>query len=444
MKESAILSNIFSKFDITELNQMQKLMAEKHNSQGIILLSPTGSGKTIAFIIPVLKNLRPSNGSVQAIVIAPSRELTIQTGKVFQAIASDYKVTYCYGGHNFEDERNSLAVTPDIIVSTPGRLLDHMKRGNLDVQRTRILVLDEFDKALELGFHEEMGQIVRRMPNISRHILTSATPISELPPFIKLQDRETLDFLAQSTIAERIDILQVESDMKDKLATLLTLFDNLENGKSIVFVNHRESSERIFEFLRSKKLPVGIYHGGLEQIEREKAVALLNNGTFKILVATDLGARGLDIKDIRHIIHYHIPASEETYTHRNGRTARIDASGCIYVITGPEEKMPDFVKFDRKMPLDTAAAPQIKKDTETLFFSAGKKEKISKADILGFLVAKGQIDANEIGKIDISDHYALAAVPATVAGTLLNRISKEKVKNKRIKISIVKQNPTSL
>ena len=239
MKESVILNNISAKFGIEELNPMQKQMAQTINVPNVVLLSPTGSGKTIAFTLPLLKNLKPANGALQAVIIAPSRELTIQIGKVVQAIASDFKVTMCYGGHNFEDEKNSLSVTPDIIVSTPGRLLDHIKRGNIDVFRTRLLVLDEFDKSLELGFQDEMERILRRMPNVSRRILTSATMIDEFPPFIKMEQPTIINFLGDNQPKKRMKILQVESDMKDKLQTLLSLIANLDDDKTIVFVNHR-------------------------------------------------------------------------------------------------------------------------------------------------------------------------------------------------------------
>lgn len=439
MKESVILNNISAKFGIEELNPMQKQMAQTINVPNVVLLSPTGSGKTIAFTLPLLKNLKPANGALQAVIIAPSRELTIQIGKVVQAIASDFKVTMCYGGHNFEDEKNSLSVTPDIIVSTPGRLLDHIKRGNIDVFRTRLLVLDEFDKSLELGFQDEMERILRRMPNVSRRILTSATMIDEFPPFIKMEQPTIINFLGDNQPKKRMKILQVESDMKDKLQTLLSLIANLDNDKTIVFVNHRESAQRVFDFLYGQKLPVGLYHGGMDQIEREKAVLMLNNSTFKILVTTDLGSRGLDIQNVSHIIHYHLPLSEETYTHRNGRTARINETGCIYAITGPEEKIPDFVEFDDTMYLDAERKPSVRKEMETLFFSAGKKEKLSKGDILGFLSAKGGIEGKEIGRIDLADHYALAAVPAAKVHAILKSIEKEKIKNKKVRISIAKQ-----
>lgn len=439
MKESEIINAIRQKLGIESLNPMQKKMAESTNSNDVILLSPTGSGKTIAFTIPMLKNLRASNGRVQAIVIAPSRELTIQIAKVVQAIASEVKVTCCYGGHNFEDEKNSLSVVPDIIVSTPGRLLDHINRGNVDVYPTRILVLDEFDKSLELGFHDELSKILREMPNVSRRILTSATALDEFPDFLRMKNAETISFLHADQPAKRMKIYEVKSDLKDKLDCLLTLLKNLDNGRTIVFANHRESAERIFDFLRNNRQPAGIYHGGLDQIEREKAISMFNNGTFMILVTTDLGSRGLDIQEVKHIIHYHLPLSEETYTHRNGRTARVDANGSIYVITGPEERLPEYIQFDEELQIKKESTGKIRSFFETLFFSAGKKEKISRGDILGFLTAKGELEGAEIGKIDIADHYALVAVPRDKAKTVLAKISKEKIKNKRVKISIARQ-----
>ena len=439
MKESAIIEQIRSRLGIESLNNMQTTMASKANATNIVLLSPTGSGKTIAYLLPLLKNIKASTGRVQAVVIAPSRELAVQISKVAQAIAVGLKVTCCYGGHNVTDEENSLSVVPDILVGTPGRLLDHAKRGNVYLQPVRILVLDEFDKSLELGFHEEMRKLIKRMPNISRQILTSATRISDCPDFISLRGAETLCFLSESTVESRINVLRVESDMRDKLETLRTLLYNIEPGKTIIFANHRESAMRIYEYLKKLHLPVGLYHGGLDQIDREKAVQMLNNGTFSIMVTTDLGSRGLDITGVKHIVHYHLPQTQETYTHRNGRTARIDNTGSVYVITGPDEKIPDFISFDDSLALDSDAECRIRKEYETIFFSAGKKKKISKGDILGFILTKSGIEPSAVGRIDVADHYALVAVDARVAKSVLAAIAREKIKNQKVKISIARQ-----
>lgn len=436
MKESEIKSIITEKLGIESLNDMQRAMAEKSSSQELVLLAPTGSGKTLAFAMNLMKNLKEPTGYVQAVIIAPSRELTIQIYNVIRPISGDFKVTCCYGGHKFEDEKNSLEVVPDILVSTPGRLLDHINRGNVELYQTRILIIDEFDKSLELGFSEEMKRIIRRMKNVSRRILTSATQIDSFPEFIPMKNALTINYLQENKTENRLTIFNVHSEEKDKLQALLQLLNNLENGKTIIFLNHRESAERVFAFLESNRLSAVLYHGGLEQNDREKAIAMLNNGSKMILVTTDLGARGLDIEKVKSIIHYHLPVNVETYTHRNGRTARINESGAIYIITSDTEKVPDFIEFDEDFKLDKDAILKIKNDYSTLFFSAGKKEKISKGDVVGFLISKGGLNADEIGKIDVFDHHTLVAVRKDLAKATLSKIAKEKIKNKRIRITL--------
>lgn len=439
MTKKEILSAIRSKLNITALNDMQKeVISTFGTSDDIIVLSPTGSGKTLAFCIPVLRSLKPAYGKVQAIFIAPTRELVIQIENVIRSIATGYKVTACYGGHNMADEKQSLSVTPDIIVGTPGRLTDHLNRKNIDLYSVRYLVLDEFDKSLDLGFEDDMQKIIRRMPNLSKKILSSATPLTEIPEFTGIKDITTLNYLTENkNLRERMSIHRVVSSEDDKLDTLLNLLKCIEPSPTIVFANHRESVERIYKFLKSQKLPVGIYHGGLDQHDREISLAMFSNGTYKILVTTDLGSRGLDIAEVHNIIHYHIPPSAETYTHRNGRTARIDSSGEIYVITSVKEKLPDYMNFDDTKETNTPSANSFKGDTSTLYFSAGKKEKISKGDILGFLINQGGSEPSEIGKIDIKDHYSIVAVPVFRAEEILKRIETQKIKNQKVRISIV-------
>lgn len=444
MREKEFLPLLKEKFNISELNEMQKKMLQiSSESRDIILLSPTGSGKTLAFILPMLKMLKAPTGRVQAVIIAPSRELVMQITGIIRDMARGYKVTALYGGHKVEDEVNSLIIVPDIIVATPGRLLDHINRRNVDVLPVRILVLDEFDKSLELGFEDEMKKIISRLKNVSRTILTSATDLAVLPDFLSLTEPSKIDFLsANKKLRKRLGVHRVASDEKDKLTTLQALLATLhkkaaEGDRSIIFVNHRESAERIYQFLVKNGYPATLYHGGLEQNEREKAITLFNNGSRPVLVATDLAARGLDIEKIRNIVHYHQPLTEETYTHRNGRTARIDAEGDIYILVGPDEDVKEFVDFDDDFYPDYSEKAPETTGMETIRFSAGRKEKLSKGDILGFLVKTGGLEPSEIGKIDIFDHYSLAAVDAAKVRDLLDRISKEKIKGKRQKIELL-------
>lgn len=438
MKEKEILSNIKERLGIESLNEMQRAMIDSSAEQGdIVLLSPTGSGKTLAFLIPLLKELHHPGGKLQAVIIAPSRELVIQIDGIVRAIASQHKVTCCYGGHSVADERQSLAVVPSIIVSTPGRLLDHINRNHIDVYSTRLLVLDEFDKSLELGFHDEMQRILRRMPNIARRILTSATMIDEFPAFLRLHRERIVNFLAdKKELDSRLTVWSVRSDAKDKLQAALSLLQSITPGRTIIFANHRESAERIHGFLVQKGVSAGLYHGGLDQQEREVAITLFNNGTNLVLVTTDLGARGLDIADVVSIIHYHLPQSREIYTHRNGRTARVAANGNVYVLLAPDEKVPEFITFNDELTLDNYnTSAELKSQVASIHFNAGKKEKISRGDIVGFIANNGGITAQEIGTISLHDHYAIVAVPRAKVDDILSRITRLKIKNKRVRIT---------
>lgn len=441
MREKEFLPNL-KKIGISEINDMQrKSMAAASESKEIMLVAPTGSGKTVAFTLPMLKWMNPPTGRLQTVVIAPSRELVIQIAGVVRELASGFKVSALYGGHNVEDEVNTLSVTPDIVVATPGRLLDHLKRGNIDPSPTRILVLDEFDKSLELGFEDDMRKIFNRLKNVSRFILTSATRGGALPEFLKLEAPLELDFSAgDKEVKGRMRIYRVETD-KDKLESLLTLLRSISSGdipeKTIVFVNYRESAVRVADFLKNHHVACALYHGELDQFQREDAIAMFNNGSAPILIATDLAARGLDIRGVSNIIHYHQPLTPENYTHRNGRTARVDATGDIYVLTGPDEELKPYVVADSIYRPNPNATSKLTSDKATMRISAGRKEKLSKGDIVGFLCKEGGLEASEIGAITLSDHHALVAVPAEKAATLAKELGAKKIKGNRRKINLI-------
>lgn len=437
MKQSEILDNIHRRTNVTDLNPMQQRMAQIATRGTYTLLAPTGSGKTLAFAIPLLKSIYPAAGHVQAVVIAPSRELVLQIAEVIRPLATGLKTVAFYGGHSMQEETASLAVTPDIIVATPGRLLDHIKRGQLDLGAVSTLVLDEYDKALELGFADEMKRVCKRLTGLRLVILTSATPLAALPDYLPANRPETIDFSASDTPRRRMQVVRVESPSRDKLATLSDLLHSLPNGRVIIFVNHRESAERIYEAMKKEGLPVGLYHGGLDQNDRENAIVQLSNNSTPILISTDLGSRGLDIPELSAVIHYHMPVSPEAWTHRNGRTARQNASGDIYVITSEGEDIPYYITTDRDYVPTRRSSDPIHSDTSTLYFNVGKKEKISKGDIVGFLIAKGGLTAGEIGTITLRDHAALVGIPRSKANALLETLSRERIKNTRAKISLL-------
>src|SRR5436190_2711125 len=348
MPKTKISTNsILSKLKIKSLNEMQLASIEAiDKNDNVLLLSATGSGKTLAYLLPLIKLLKPANTNTQAIIIVPSRELALQIESVFKSMGTNLKVTCCYGGHLRETEENNLKQPPALLIGTPGRLADHIRRGNVTTDTIETLVLDEFDKSLELGFKDEMSFITGSLKAITKRILTSATEAAEIPGFIGMNDPIKLDFLNDKDEDSGLTVKTLISDGKDKLETLFRLICMLGNRSTIIFCNHRESVERTSNWLKEKDIVNVFYHGALEQQERDAALCKFRNGTSNVLVTTDLASRGLDIANIRYIIHYHLPATEDIFTHRNGRTARMDASGTAILILSPEEKLPAYINTD--------------------------------------------------------------------------------------------------
>lgn len=435
MQPQDIRNLLESRLGIARPNAMQEAVWAAR-ARRLIILSPTGSGKTAAFTGAALLRMQPPCGAVQTLILAPSRELVIQISEVARKMAAGYKVAALYGKHSMADETATLSVVPDIIVATPGRMLDHLQRRTVGADSLGVLIIDEYDKALELGFYEEMRRICSRLPHPRNVLLTSATAIAELPPFLDLADAETVDCTAGAADPRsRLSIARVESPVRDKRQTLTDLLRTFDDGsKVIVFVNHRDAAERVYNRLKADGLPVALYHGGLEQIDRERAVVLLNNSTAPVIVATDLAARGLDIDSVSHVVHYHLPSSAEAWTHRNGRTARVDADGSVYVITAEGEDIPDYVVWDREYTPGKPSATPMRRATATLHINAGRKEKISRGDIVGFLVNNAGIDAARIGRIDLRDHMAYVAVPRDALPAVA-ALQGPKIKGRRVRIT---------
>jgi superfamily II DNA/RNA helicase len=440
MHKNEVIDSILSNLKIKALNEMQlaSLNACK-NHNDITLLSVTGSGKTIAFLLPIVLQLDADNKNTQAIIIVPSRELAQQIEQVFKLMGTEHKVTCCYGGHKREIEENNLIQPPAVLIGTPGRLSDHIRRGNVTTDTITTLVLDEFDKSLELGFDDEMSYIISHLPAIQKRILTSATQAEEIPDFVGLNEPTILDFLSDAPKTEALAIKMVHSPDKDKVDTLFQLICYLGNRSTIVFCNHRESVERTSNMLKEKGIVNEFYHGAMEQNERDSALCKFRNGSTNVLVTTDLAARGLDIPNIRYIIHYHLPHTEDIFTHRNGRTARMDASGTAILILSDEEKMPQYIQDETEeiKLIETYPIPD-KPQWATLFIAAGKKDKVNKIDIVGFLTQKGQLKKEDIGLIEVKDFSSFVAVRKHNVGAALQLVKNEKIKNKRVRIDIAK------
>jgi len=434
------LENILLNLKIDALNEMQLATLDaSRKDKDIILLSATGSGKTLAFMLPILENLDKENKNTQALIVVPSRELAVQIEQVFKTMGTGNKISSTYGGHKREIEENNLIQPPAVIVGTPGRLCDHIRRGNITVDSIQNLVLDEFDKTLELGFLEEVEFIIGSLKNVQKKILTSATDAVEIPAFIDLKNPEKINFLKTGEEPERLAIKTVFSDDKDKSETLFRLLCFLGNRSTIVFCNHREAVERTSKLLSEKGIYNEFYHGGMEQQQRDSALSKFRNGTTNVLVTTDLASRGLDIANIRYIIHYHLPHTEDAFIHRNGRTARMEASGTAILILSEEEKMPQYLNEDvEEIILSEDIILPEKPKWATLFIAAGKKDKVNKVDIVGFLTNKGELKKEDIGLIEVKDFFSFVALRKIKMNHLLHLIKDEKIKNKKVKMEVAK------
>ncbi len=432
MNVNDIIANARGKLGIERLTPMQEKMAGIADSvKALALIAPTGSGKTLGYASALLRRIGESDGKIRGLVIAPSRELVLQIAKVLTALASDLRIVSLYGGHNFLDEARSLEpAVPDIVVATPGRLLDHINRKRLDLRAVKVFVADEYDKSLELGFHDEMRRIAGFLHSTKLTILTSATPLLELPEWLGLTELLTLNFTEHQSLP-KFNKWEVRSVEADKLSALKDLLSRLPHERALVFVNHRESAERVHQFLRKNGFPSVMYHGALDQQDRETAVDLFTNGSTPIMVATDLAARGLDIQQVRSIIHYHMPVSEETLTHRNGRAARMGAIGDVYYLVGPQECCPE----PEAKTYGGGTMREWDTPTATLYFHAGRKEKLSKGDILGALTGPGGLDGSQVGAIALHDHRALVAVPASRIDDVAAVLNASRIKARRIRVT---------
>ena len=438
MKIEELLKRVMSMPGVEELNDMQREMSVDSNSR-VMLTAPTGSGKTIAFAIRLLRSIDSNVVGLQGIVLAPTRELVLQIAGVIKQISGGVRTVAVYGGHDMRDEINELAVEPTLIVATPGRLVDHINRRTVDVSAARNLVLDEFDKCLQLGFQEDMGKIVRRLRKLKLVLLTSATSGTEWPDFVGEKSAyRRYDYEGGAgVVSVAPELVAVKSPSRDKLDTLVELLRSMDNGKVIVFVNHRESAERVFERLMREGVPSVLYHGALDQQQRRMAVERLANGSAPVMVSTDLASRGLDIPAIESVVHYHQPIDRETWTHRNGRTARQGARGTVYAIMSEGEKLPEGETADRELQDLTPSESPIEATMVTLYINAGKKEKISKGDVAGYVMQKGGLTREEVGRIMVDDHYSLVAVVATKARNVVSKLSPHKLKNTRVRVSVV-------
>ena len=434
---------ILEKLKIESLNAMQKeaCHAILRTKSDIVILSPTGSGKTLAYLLPLVQMIDEDKESVQAIVLVPGRELALQSVNVLQSMGTRLRAMSCYGGRPTMDEHRLMKkINPQILFCTPGRLNDHIEKGNFSINTVKWVVIDEFDKCLEMGFRDEMSAVLNRLVDADRHILLSATDTAEIPHFVNINKTNRINYLDHTEmIPDRVSLFEVRSPDKDKLKTLNRLLCCLGSESTIIFLNYRESVERTDRYLREHGFYTSSFHGGMEQKAREDALYKFANGSANIFVSTDLASRGLDIPDVNNIIHYHLPIAGENYIHRVGRTARWEASGRSFFILGPEEFLPEYIKGQ----IESYTLPEImgkpaQPRMTTIYIGKGKKDKISKGDIVGFLCKKGGLEKHELGRIDVRDYFSYAAIARNKLKQVLELTKSEKIKGIKTVVEPVK------
>ena len=428
-------SAILSKLGIEKLNPMQEeaiLAIESWNA--VILLSPTGTGKTLGFLLPIINALDKASEEIQAVVIVPSRELAIQIEQVMRDMGTGFKVNAVYGGRSGSKDRVELKHKPAVLIGTPGRVADHLRRKVFSTDYIKTLVLDEFDKSLEIGFENEMRDVLELLPKIDKKILTSATRGVSIPKFVGLQEPLTIDYSGEGIT--QLLIKAVLSPSKDKLDTLFDLIAHIGNQNGIIFCNFKDSIQRVSDYLTQNSIAHGTFYGGMEQVDRERALIKFRNGTHQILLATDLAARGIDVPEINFIIHYHLPMRKEEFTHRNGRTARMHCNGTAYVLQYEQESLPEFIG---DLPIEKLKRVELPKRSEwsTLFISGGRKDKISKGDIAGLFFKQGNLNREDLGVIELKNDCAFVSVKAATIKALIPKVNNTRLKKKKVRITVI-------
>jgi superfamily II DNA/RNA helicase len=442
MENSPNIIQTLQKLEIEKLNPMQ-LAAHKAilSDKDIFLLSPTGSGKTLAFLLPIFELLSKEIAGVQCLIISPTRELALQIESVWKKMGTGFKINACYGGHDMQIEIQNMQNPPAVLVGTPGRISDHFDRKTVSVENINILVLDEFDKSLAMGFEEEMSYVVSKLEKLQKRVMVSATAKVQLPRFMGEITPKVLNFnLEDDKTTDQLQLRTIISDDKDKIERLYELLCFIGSESALIFCNHRESTERVVELLKEKGIEsIAHFHGGMEQLDREKALIKFRNGTATFLVATDLAARGLDIPDVKHVVHYHFPLKKEEFIHRNGRTARMNADGTAYLLLFEKESQPDYLgRLPELLEFSINPVAPLPSEWSTIYISGGKKDKLNKVDIVGFLSKKGELEKGDLGLIEVMDFMSFAAVKTHKINDLLKKIRTEKMKGKKYKIEVMR------
>ncbi len=433
INDEKVLDNLGFK----QFNPLQRQMFKASQKfPDIMLIAPTGSGKTLAFIRCILPDIK-IGGGVQVLILAPTRELVLQTETVFRQMKLGIKVNVSYGGHQFSVERNNFIHPPEVLIGTPGRVQDHLNKGTFDPVKIHAVVFDEFDKSLEFGFSTQMENITNYLIGVKRKILVSATKSVKVPAYLNLSDLHLIESASEAQPNIKLSRLVVPAD--EKLEGLLQLLGALkQNENAIVFVNHREACDRISVFFNRLGIQFSLFHGGLKQEKRELELTKFRNGSTSFLIATDIASRGIDIPELNTVIHYQLPLTETVFIHRNGRTARMKASGESIILQTIGEDLPDYIDvLPDSIPL-ADGNPISGPDWVTFYVGKGKKDKINKVDLVGYFLQFDFMTKDDLGLIEVKDFTAYIAVKSQKSKKMLKACQSARIKNKAVKIRLAK------
>jgi ATP-independent RNA helicase DbpA len=420
--------------------------------QDVVGQAPTGSGKTAAYGLSVLHQVDVKLDAVQIIVLVPARELALQVRDALKKLGKflpNLRVAAFYGGHAFRDETSSLQQAPHIVVATPGRLLDHFERRSIIPNQLKVLILDEADKLLELGFQEELVEIIKRLPRRRQTLLFSATMSDKVLDLIRknlTRPRVVNAGADTDELPENLKLVGHFGPVEKKPAALLHLLQQPETGRALVFCNTRERCTELTRFLQGRGVAAEVLHGKMPQPERDKALMKLRNGSSQVLVATDVAARGIDVTALDTVVQFDSPDKADAFQHRAGRTARAGAEGTAHILVTEKEqaqvkKWPIAAGIQWKplhAPKLPPAAPKTPRpENATLHVSAGRKDKVSAHDLVGTFVAHGGLEREAVGHIEVFDHYSYVAVPRPQAQEVAERVTGAKIKGRKIRVSLV-------
>jgi len=412
----------------------------------LIAKAKTGSGKTAAFGIGLLNNINPRFFGVQALVICPTRELADQVGKEIRRLArftQNMKLVLLCGGKPLGPQIGSLEHGAHIVVGTPGRLHDHLHKGTLKLEDLKTLVLDEADRMLDMGFSEVMDDIVSYTPESRQTLLFSATYPEQIEKMSRSIQRSPVRVTVESEhTASVIEQLFYEVKKHERNNSLLALFEHYQPETTVVFCHTKIQCDEVAHFLREHRIDALAMHGDLEQRERDQVLVRFANNSCAVLVATDVAARGLDIKSLKAVINYELPRDPEIYVHRIGRTGRAGEKGiALSLFTQSEQFRVNAIADYQKKPsicdvpesLDRDPAYSLQSPMVTIQLDSGRKNKLRPGDILGALTGDAGLEGSQIGKIDIFDMSSYIALDVNAVRQALNYLAQGKVKGRCIR-----------